>query len=100
MFGTISHVKVKPGTEAARKALDEEWNKTMRPGIPGSVLFFRGSPDGKPDTEVSIFLCQDRKTYFALADDPAQDAFFKRVMEHYEGEPTWEDIEVEVVIQD
>lgn len=100
MFGTISHVKVKPGSEAPLAALDDEWMKTMRPKIPGPILWLRGTPDGTPDTQVTIFLCRDKKTYFDLADDPAQDAFFKKLMEHFEGEPTWEDVQIDVALQD
>ena len=100
MFGTISRVKVKPGSEAAIAALDEEWMKTMRPKIPGPVVWFRGKQDADPNTQVTLFLCQDKKTYFGLADDPAQDAFFKQLLEHFDGEPSWEDVQIDVTLQD
>ncbi|MFN2641026.1 MAG: hypothetical protein ABR548_03910 [Actinomycetota bacterium] len=100
MFGTLSRVKVKSGSESALDALDKEWMETMRPKIAGPVYWFRGTQDGHPETTVTIFLCQDKKTYFDLADDPAQDAFFKRMLEHFEGEPSWEDVQFDVLIQD
>ena len=33
MFGTMSHFRVKPGHEEALRALQEEWEQTMRPSL-------------------------------------------------------------------
>ena len=100
MFGTISHVKVKPGHEKDLEALEEEWNKTIRPSIEGPILMLRGVVHEQPDTQVSIFLCKDSAVYAKLSDLPEMDALFQRFMEHYDGEPTWEDVRIDQVTQD
>jgi hypothetical protein len=100
MFGTISHVKVKPGHEKDLEALNDEWMKTIRPTIDGPIILLRGRVHEQPDTEVSIFLCKDSATYAKLSDAPEMDAMFQRFSEHYDGEPTWEDIRIDEVIQD
>jgi len=37
-------------------------------------------------------------TYRELAASPAQDAWFRKLMERLEGEPRWEDFELAVVL--
>ena len=43
---------------------------------------------------------QDEPTYRNLAAMPEQDAWFRRFVEHPEGEPTWKDIEMTIEVQD
>jgi hypothetical protein len=100
MFGTISHVKVKPGHEKDLEALNDEFMKTIRPSIDGPILFLRGRVHEQPDVEVAIFLCKDSAEYAKLSDAPNMDDFYRRSLEHYEGEPTWEDIRIDAVVQD
>src|SRR5687767_5916087 len=100
MFGSISHVKIKPGHEKEIDALNDEFMKTIRPSIDGSVLMIAGKVHEQPDTTVTIFLCKDSAEYAKLSDSPDMDALYKRMVEHYDGEPTWEDIRVTDVVQD
>ncbi|HEY8447220.1 MAG TPA: hypothetical protein VIL01_08940 [Thermomicrobiales bacterium] len=95
MFGTIGHVRVKPGHESAIFDLEEEWKRTVRPTIPGEFISLSGAPMDRPGEIVFIALAQDEPTYRALAADPKQDAWFRRMLEHCEGEPKWEDVEME-----
>lgn len=98
MFGTIARATMKPGSEAALRALDDEWMATLRPKIPGEVLYIRATAKDDPTKSIAVFLCQDEGTYWKLADDPEQDAFFARVSENFVGETTWEDISADLVI--
>lgn len=41
-----------------------------------------------------VVVFQDRESYFANANDPAQDEFFQRMMEMLDGEPVWHDGEI------
>lgn len=100
MFGTISHVKIKPGHEKDVDALNDEFMKTIRPSIDGPILMLNGRVHEQPDVTVSIFLCKDSAEYAKLSDSPAMDALFKRMSEHYETEPTWEDVRIDDVIED
>jgi hypothetical protein len=100
MFGTIGHCRLKSGSEAQFTALMDEWKQTIRPTIPGGVLELAGHAADNPDETVFIALMQDKETYRALASDPAQDAWFRRFMELVEGEVRWEDVELDITLQD
>ena len=99
MFGTIGHATPKPGGGEKFQALMDEWDRTMRPGIPGKVLQFSGRPKDHPEQVVFISLFQDEETYRNLANDPKQDAWFHRMMELIDGEVSWEDIQIDDVRQ-
>ena len=100
MFGTIGHAQLKSGSESQLTALMEEWTRTLRPKIPGSVLQLSGTPNGRPGDVVFIALMSDEAAYRALANDPDQDAWYRRFMEIVEGEVQWEDVEMEITLQD
>lgn len=100
MFGTIGHARLKPGSEEKMRALMDEWKQTIRPTIPGGILELTGKAAGNPDEMVFVALMQDETTYRALADDPRQDAWFRRMSELVEGEVRWEDVELEITLQD
>src|SRR3712207_5754146 len=97
MFGTIGHVRPKPGHDAQIRALMEEWQQTIRPKIPGQFLQLFGRPKDRPGEVVFVALARDEPTYRALAEMPEQDAWFRHLLEHTEGEPTWEDVEMEMI---
>jgi hypothetical protein len=95
MFGTIGHVRPKPGHEPQIEALIKEWNRDIRPTLPGDVLSLVGQPKERPGEMVFLALMRDEGTYRDLAAKPEQDAWFRRLMEHTEGEPTWEDVQMD-----
>jgi hypothetical protein len=100
MFGTIGHCRLKPGSEAQFHALMDEWKETIRPRFSGGMLEIIGRRVDDPGETVFIALMQDEATYRALADDPAQDAWYERFAELVEGEVRWEDIEAEISLRD
>jgi hypothetical protein len=100
MFGTIGHVRPKAGTEAQYLELMEEWKRTVRPKIPGRFISIEGRPKDRPGEIVFIALAQDEATYRMLAELPEQDAFYRKLTELMGAEPTWEDVEMEVGIND
>ena len=100
MFGTIGHARPKPGSDAKFDALMEEWTRTIRPQIPGSMVQLTGRPKDRPDEIVFIALMQDEATYRNLAENPDQDAWYHKLMELVDGEITWEDVEMEVTLND
>ena len=100
MFGTIGHAQLKSGSESQLTALMEEWTRTLRPKIPGSVLQLSGTPKDRPGEVVFIALMRDETAYRALANDLDQDAWYRRFMEIVEGEVQWEDVEMEITLQD
>ena len=100
MFGTIGHVRLKSGNEAALKSLMDEWKQTIRPQIPGSVFELAGTSVSRPGETVFIALMQDEATYRALANNSDQDAWFRRMLELAEGDVEWEDVNLEITLQD
>ena len=97
MFGTIGRFRPKPGHEDRIMAVNEEWWRDIRPTIPGLIVGLWGRPVDRPGEVVEIVLMQDEATYRALAANPEQDAFYRRLVEHLEAEPTWEDVAWEEV---
>jgi len=97
MFGTIGHYRVKPGHEEEVRALVEEWDREIRPTIPGLVVALTGRPVERPGEVVAVVLMRDEATYRGLAARPEQDGWYRRLVEHLEAEPTWEDIAWEEV---
>lgn len=91
-FGTIGRFRPKPGHEAEIAALTEEWMRTQRPTLPGTVVQLSGRVADRPGEMLTVVLMQDEATYRGLANDPNQDAWYRRLVDHLDGEPTWEDV--------
>jgi hypothetical protein len=100
VIGSIGRYKPKPGSQAALRALDDEWARTIRPKIKGPMLILRGRPQDSPDEMFQVILVHDRKTWARLSQLPEQEKHFQKVMEHLEGEPIWENVELEIWIAD
>lgn len=77
-----------------------EWRRTVRPQIPGRVIELMGRPKDRPGEVVFVALMQDEETYRNLASSPEQDAFYRKLMELIDGEITWEDVEMEIAVND
>ena len=95
MFGTIGHARIKRGGQSQLEALTQEWLETIRPQIPGEFIQLVGHADGQPDELVFVALAQDKATYQRMAELPEQDAWFRRMAEHLEGDVRWEDVAME-----
>jgi hypothetical protein len=96
MFGTIGHARMKPGYETKMQGLMEEWERDIRPKIPGGFVSIAGSKSGMPNESVFLALAQDEQTYRSLANMPEQDAWYRKMAELVEGEVTWEDVQMDV----
>ena len=94
MFGTIGHARLKSGRQAPLEALNQEWQQTIRPKIPGEFVQLIGNRDGQPDELVFVALAQVKATYQRMAEMPEQDAWYRRFAEQVEGEVRWEDVEM------
>ncbi len=95
MFGTIGHIRIKTGHEAALSGLMEDWTEPIRPQVPGAFLNLFGRSVDRPGESVFVALAQDQSTYRQLAEMPEQDAWYRKLLEHIEEEPAWEDVELE-----
>jgi hypothetical protein len=69
------------------------------PQLPGGVLELIGHAADDAGETVFIALMKDKDTYRALADNPAQDAWYRRFTELIEGDVRWEDVELDIAVQ-
>jgi quinol monooxygenase YgiN len=100
MFGTIGRARLKAGKEDAFKAVGEDWVREIRPQIPGRVVQLMGKSTDHPDEIMFIALMQDESTYRNLAEMPEQHAYFERFSALAEDEIRWEDVELDVMLDD
>lgn len=101
MFGTIMHftpVNNASAEELARVA--EVFQAKVRPKVPGPMLELSGRVKNRPNEMVVIALVQDEATYRAMAELPEMNEVYQQYRELMESDPTWEDVEMEITLQD
>ena len=91
MYGTVAHMRIKAGHGDAVRELIQEWNTERKPKVQGALNGYLFRLDRDPQDWIMVGLFADRESYLANADDPEQDRWFKRFMEHLEDEPQWND---------
>lgn len=95
MFGTIGHIRIKDGHDAALREHMDDWMMTIRPQVQGSFLSLFGRSVDRPGESLFVALAEDEATYRRLAAMPEQDAWYRRLLDHLEAEPSWEDVELD-----
>lgn len=91
MYGTIARMRFKPGTESQIQALMNEYEAL---GIPGYVRTTVYRMDDDPREHYLAVVFEDRETYEANAQSPAQAARYQRMAALLEGDPEWRDGEI------
>ena len=91
MYGTVARMRLKPGSEVRLQELMSEYEDLDVPGYVGSTVY---RMDDNPNEVYMAVLFDDRETYHANAQSPAQDARYREMLELLEGEPDWHDGEV------
>jgi len=91
MYGTVAHMRVKAGHQDDLVNLIGEWNAEFRPKISGAVSGYMVREDSDPQNMIMIGIFESKDTYQKNANDPDQDQWFQRIMEHLESEPQWHD---------
>jgi hypothetical protein len=88
-YGTIMIGKLKtPGTGQALADATKKWEERNAPGFQSSYTLL--SDDGT--TAVSCVTFESKEQYFTLANDPAQDEWWRTVMAPLlDGDPQWID---------
>jgi quinol monooxygenase YgiN len=94
MYGTVARMRPKAGHEQALIDFSREWNRERKPKVKGAVGAYVLRPDNKPNELILMAIFEDRQTYRANADDPEQDRWYRRMREHLEADPAWEDGEI------
>ena len=92
MYGTVGHMKAKPGKLEEIIALTTGMVDRRKPkGYLGEYVY---RLDSDPDEFMLVVLFENKESYFANAQDPAQDAEFRKLRELLAADPHWHDGEV------
>lgn len=94
MFGTVAHLRPKAGQEQAIIEQMRSWERERKPKVKGAVASYLYKSEKDPGELILAVVFQDRESYFANAEDPEQDRWFRRLRELLAADPTWEDGEI------
>jgi quinol monooxygenase YgiN len=92
MWGTVARMRVKPGHEQALLDVSAEEIATNRPSGFVSTLVYRSA--GDPQEYWMAVAFESEEAYRSNAASPEQDDWYRRLLEHMEGEPEWHDGEI------
>jgi hypothetical protein len=91
MYGTIARLRIRKDAEDRLLALLDAMEE--RP-VAGSIASYVYRLDNDPQDLMLAVLFTDRDAYVRNADDPAQDAEYRKLRELLERDPEWHDGEV------
>jgi len=84
---------VQPGHEEEFIAIGEQWTNE-RGEATGQVAEYVFKSDGRPGEYYLIGIFRDREHYYANAQDPETDRWYRRMRETLAADPEWHDGEV------
>jgi hypothetical protein len=87
-------------TEAEIARIGAEFQKFVRPKVPGPMLELTGRVKDKPGEMVVVALVQDEATYRAMAELPEMNNVYLQYRSVMTSDPTWEDVEMEITHHD
>ncbi|NJD27566.1 MAG: hypothetical protein FIA92_04645 [Chloroflexi bacterium] len=91
MYGTVARIRAKPGNGPALVTLMAEYDQLQIPGFVATYVY--RLDDGADDYSIAVVF-EDRGSYRRNAEDPAQDARYRRLCELLELDPKWHDGEI------
>lgn len=94
MYGTIARLHPRDGALDELRELQAEWNRDRRPQARGARDGYLFVPDRNPYDRPTVFLVaifDDQSSYRDNADDPAQDAWYRRMRAQLTDDPDWMD---------
>ena len=91
MYGTVAHLKLKPGNEAKIK---DEMAKYPALKIPGFVSTMLYRSDSDPNDCYLAVAFKDKDSYHANAKDPKQDDRYQQLRALLASDPEWHDGEI------
>jgi quinol monooxygenase YgiN len=92
MWGTIARMRTKPGHEQGLLEVSREELAANRPRGFVSTLVYRSVDDPQEIWLTVAF--ESEEAYRSNAASPEQDAWYRRMLEHLEGDPEWHDGEI------
>ncbi len=94
MYGTVARLKVKPGMEAEMVAFASTWKTGRRANVKGVIGGYVYQLDNDPGMMILTVVFEDKASYHANAQDPAQDKDYQRLRALLTEDPIWDDGEV------
>ena len=91
MYGTVARTRVKPENREQLREVFERQGQRTRPGMVTAYTLYENDSDAA--WLFAIF--EDRATYEANADDPAQNEDYLEYRALMEDDPEWHDGEIE-----
>jgi heme-degrading monooxygenase HmoA len=91
MYGTISQIRLKAGAEDKMLALMDEFVARQ---VPGFITHYTYRLDRDPNEYMTAIVFESKEAYFANASSPEQNDMYQRMLELFDGEPTWHDGEI------
>lgn len=91
MYGTVAHMRMKPGMEDKMASHMKEYESL---NIPGSIGEFVYRMDSDPNECYLAVLFDSRQSYEANANSPEQDARYRKLLDLLVSEPEWHDGEI------
>ena len=91
MYGTIAHMRAKPGME---KKLTEHLREFEAAHVPGAVGVYVYRMDADPNEYEVAVVFESKESYFANANSPEQNARYEKLVGFLERAPEWHDGEI------
>jgi heme-degrading monooxygenase HmoA len=91
MYGTVARFRVKPGMEAQMQADMKSYESVNMPGYQETLVY---KMDSDSNEYYMAVVFDSKESYVKNADDPAQDARYRKMLEYMDGEPEWHDGEI------
>jgi quinol monooxygenase YgiN len=91
MYGTIAHMKIKPGKLDEFMALMGDTSGRQPKGYVGDLVY---RLDSDPNQVIMAVVFQDKESYHANANDPEMDKEYQRYRALLEDDPHWHDGEI------
>jgi hypothetical protein len=88
MFGTVGRAHIKPEN---KDRLREEMADEAYLSIPGYRKSFLMFPENREDEVLIVAMFEDADSYWKNAEDPAQDARYRKMRALLEDDPEWSD---------
>ncbi len=96
MFGTIARFRIKTNEEEELRRLHDQWWRERAPKVKGAITGYLCKPEaGPPDERILVAIFDTRENYFANANDPEQDRWYREIRSHLTADPEWTDVEIE-----
>jgi quinol monooxygenase YgiN len=90
MFGTVARVTVQPGKEQEFLAIGEQWARERGPSS-GETASYAIKLEGRAREYFIVGVFTDRAAYYANANDPETDRWYRQLRATLEADPEWND---------